>query len=169
MEFRMETRYDQKTMKALARGLRKVMRTKRSKRSHRFGWIVTALGVVLMLSAERFTLRVAVTGLAVLAILLALLFEDAINGYVARKRGLPGLDRSVATFRQDDYHSATPLGESTFSYETIAALGETDSYFLFFFSPSHGQIYDKETLTGGTEAQFRALLEERTNLTFQQI
>ena len=49
MEFRFETQYTAKTMAVMARALRKTIRKKRSRRSHIFGWVVFALGVLLVL------------------------------------------------------------------------------------------------------------------------
>lgn len=95
-------------------------------------------------------------------LLLTLLFEDRMNGYIARKRMLPGLDKATVTFRADGYHSETELGSSEFKYSTIMLLVETKDYFVFVFSQSHAQIYDKRSITGGTIEQFRAFIQEVT-------
>jgi len=42
MEFKFETAYDQKALSAMARGLRKTVRLKKSRRSHIIGWVVMA-------------------------------------------------------------------------------------------------------------------------------
>ena len=47
MEFVFETSYDQKGLTAMARGLRKTLRKKKSRRSHVFGWAVVVLGLLL--------------------------------------------------------------------------------------------------------------------------
>ena len=96
MQFTFETVYDQRTMTAMARALRKTIRRKRSRRSHVFGWIVIALVLVLSLPSGgevwTFSPRMLVNWLAALAIFIVLLFEDRINGAVARKRILAGTD-----------------------------------------------------------------------------
>ena len=84
MPVQIQTRYDQKALTAMARGLRKTVRRKHSRRSHVFGWLVLALALVLGL-APLFQEPPEVNGLtlAVAAVLLAvLLFEDAVNGFL---------------------------------------------------------------------------------------
>ena len=169
MEFIIETVYDDSAMKALARGLRKTLRAKRSRRSRIIATVVVIFGTLLIWSQKTLDIRSVLTAAAMLAIIFVLLREDDINGKIAKKRGLPGLDRAVTTFREENYHSVTALGETTFGYERILALAETDAYFLLLYSPSHGQVYSKQNLTGGTEQEFRAFLESRTGLTTKKI
>lgn len=169
MEFNIETTYDMPAMKALARGLRKTLRAKRSRRAHILGAIVIILGVVLLISRGRFDMQSAVTSAAVISIVYVFLREDYLNGRTAQKRGIPGLDSAVTNFREDYYHSVTPLGETTFSYDSIIALAETKDYFLFMFSPNHGQVYDKSRLTGGTVEEFSLFIERKTKQTFQRV
>ena len=98
MEFIFETKYDQKAFTTMARTLRKTVRRKRSRKSHVFGWIVVTLALLLVFAGEGgFVLNMkSVLTLAVAAIMiLTLIWEDAINGYVALKRTLPGTDRSM--------------------------------------------------------------------------
>ena len=47
MEFTFETEYIANTMTSMAKVLRKTIRKKRSLRSHIFGWIAAALGLLL--------------------------------------------------------------------------------------------------------------------------
>lgn len=169
MEFIIETAYDQPAMKALAKGLRKTLRKKRSRRSHILGIVVIILGSVLLLSKEMFDFQSAVTAAAVIAIIFALFWEDALNGHIAKKRSLPGLEHAVTTFRDADYHSVTELGETTFFYDRIQALAETKDHYIFIFSPNHGQVYSKSGLIQGTEAEFKLFIEKRTNLSFTEI
>lgn len=169
MEYTFHTVYDRKAMKALAKGLRKTLRARRNRRSRIMGTLVVLLGMLLIWSQKTVDLRSIITAAAMLAIVFTLLREDDINGAIAKKRGLPGLDTSTTTFREESYHSITALGETTFHYDRILALAETADFFLLLFSPSHGQVYSKAGMTGGTEADFRAFLEERTNLTFKKV
>ena len=169
MEFTFQTVYDQKAMTALARGLRKTLRTKRNRRSRILGTIVAVLGFLLIWYRKTVDFRSVLTAAAILAIIFALLREDKLNGTIAKKRGLPGLEESATTFREECYHSVTALGETTFYYEKILALAETEEYFLLLFSPSHGQIYSKAGMTGGDETAFRSFIEKKTNLTIKRI
>ena len=103
MEFIVETAYDQKAIAMMAKALRKTTRSKSSKRSHIFGIAVMILAVVLTLpiGEKEFVLdfRTIFTWAIAAIIFFTLIFEDSINGYVARKRMLPGLAKSTVTFK----------------------------------------------------------------------
>ena len=103
MEFVFETDYDRKAMTAMAKGLRKTVRKKHSRRSHIFGWIVIALGLLLSWPSSDVNRGDVVTWIAMAVLLLALVFEDRLNGAIARKRMLPGTDKTVATFSEEGY------------------------------------------------------------------
>lgn len=162
MEYTFQTEYNLKAMTALARGLRKTIRRKHSRRSHVLGWIVVVIGTLLMLKASEITLRTVVTALAMGAIVAAFVFEDRLNGAVALKRGLPGLRSSECVFREEGYHSKTELGESTFYYENIQMLAETKDYFILIMSANHGQVYDKSTMEPATQEDFRNFICGKT-------
>ena len=93
MEFTFETQYNTKTMTSMAKALRKTIRKKHSQRSHIFGWIVTVLGLLLGIKNFAFDFRTIITAIAILVILIALLFEDRINGYMAKKGYSPVLKK----------------------------------------------------------------------------
>lgn len=158
MQFTMETVYDQKAMTAMARGIRKVCRRKQNRRSHLWGAFAVVLACFLMISSGEFDIRMAVTLTAVIAILLIFAFQDHLNGYIARKRGIPGLNKSLVTFHELGYHSETPMGSSDFSYDTVKAVIRTGDYFVFAFGPSHGQVYDSRTIEGGTADAFSVFI-----------
>lgn len=163
MEFTFETHYNTKTMAVMARALRKTVRQKHSRRSHLFGWIVTAMAVLLMTSdGFELNLRSGVTLGVIFAIVMALLFEDQINGYVAKKRMLPGMEKAVSVFTQEGFTSTTGVGKTEWNYDRILLVAETKEFFVFIFSQNHAQLYDKSTLAGGTADDFRAFLESVT-------
>ena len=161
MEFTFDTAYDQKALTAMARGLRKTLRKKRSRRSHIFGWIVIVLALFLVFSGT-FDFRAVITLLVVLIMLLVLIFEDRINGYFAKKRMMPGTEQASSLFTDDTYVSSTEVGKTEFHYETIVALAETNDYFIFLLSNNHAQVYDKHTLTGGSVEDFRVFIQQKT-------
>lgn len=172
MQFTFETEYNQKSLSVMAKCIRKTARTKRSKRSHILGWIVIALALLLSFSSgdEGFTItfRVVITWIAAAVMLIVLLFEDQINGYFARKRMLKGTEKAISTFnteKPDMFVSETEVGKSEFSYGKITMIAETDRYFVFVFSASHAQVYDKNTLSGGTVNEFRDFITEKTSKT----
>lgn len=162
MEFKFETAYDQAAVTIMARALRKTVRKKRNRRSHVFGIIVIVLALLLTLPLgnEAFILdfRTVFTWIICAVILLTLLFEDTVNAYIARKRMLPGMEKADVVFRPDSYCSETAVGKSEFKYNNIVSLAESDDYFIFVFSQSHAQIYDKKSISGGTVEEFREFI-----------
>ena len=96
-----------------------------------------------------------------LVILLTLLMEDKINGYVARKRILPGTERAETVFSEDGFCTTTQVGKTQWKYDKIQLAAESKEYFVFVFSTSHGQIYEKKHIQGGTLQEFRDFLEKK--------
>ena len=169
MKFTFETEYNQKALAVMAKCIRKTARAKHSKRSHIFGWIVIALALMLSFTSGDdgfvITFKTVITWVAAAVMLIVLLFEDKINGYFARKRMLKGTEKSVATFgaeNPDMFISQTEVGKTEFNYDKIAMIAETDRYFVFVFSASHAQVYDKNSLSDGTVNEFRDFIAERT-------
>jgi len=169
MEFTFETVYDQKAITAMAKALRKTIGKKRSRRVHIFGWTVVVLDVLFTLltlpwDGGEWTVDFGtlITWLAGLTVLIILLFEDKLNAYISRKRLIAGTDKAVSVFGEDGYTSVSGFGKSEFRYENIVLPVETDDYFVFLFDRSHGQIYDKSTLSGGTAEEFRHFLSQKT-------
>lgn len=162
MEFVFETDYDRKAVTAMAKGLRKTVRKKHSRRSHIFGWIVIGLGLLLSWPSEEVKASDVLVWAAIAVMLGALVFEDRLNGYFARKKMLPGTSHAKAIFTEDGYRSETQMGNTEWKYENITAMAETKDYFVFLFSKNHAQVYDKRTLTGGTADEFRAFMQEKT-------
>lgn len=167
MEFKVETVYNQKAVTAMARALRKTIRRKRSRRAHILGCIVAAAAVLLTLPLGdkdfTFEFRTIINWMIALALLLTLLFEDKLNGYIARKRMLAGMDRAVTVFKDESYISTTDIGTTEFHYDhNISLLVETKDFFVFVFGKNHAQVYDKHALSGGTADEFRRFLTEKT-------
>lgn len=173
MEFTFDTVYDQKAVTAMAHGLRKTIRKKRSRRSHVFGWLVIALVLLLTIPLDGGPLviegRTILTWGAGLVVLLTLLFEDKLNAWIARKRMLAGTDRAVSTFAQEGYCSESAMGKTEWRYENIGQIAEDADYFIFVFDKSHAQVYAKQGMTGGTAEEFRAFIREKTGKEVQVI
>lgn len=166
MLFVFETEYNQKTLAAMAKCIRKAVRKAKSKRSHIFGWIVIALALLLSFvvgdEGATITFNKIVTWGAALVIFITLVFEDKINGYFAKKRLLKGTEKAKSIFTADNFVSETAIGKSAFFYDKIVSIGETDDYFIFIFSISHAQAYDKNNLSGGTSNDFRKFISDVT-------
>ena len=110
MGIQFETDYNMETLTAMAKGLRKTVRKKRSRRVHIFAAVVLILGLLTILATtaggEPFGASGIVTLLALLVLILATVFEDRLNACLresaccrARSTLLPRLKRT-ATFRQ---------------------------------------------------------------------
>ena len=173
MNFNFETAYNQEAVTIMAKALRKTIRKKHSTRSHVFGIIVVIIAVLLTLPIgdKEFVLnfKTIVTWIAALAIILTLIFEDKLNGYIARRRMLPGLTKSVVTFSEESYYSETALGNSEFKYTNIIMLVESTDYFIFIFSHNHAQVYNKNSISGGTMEEFREFIKGVTKLEIHNI
>ena len=173
MEFKFETAYNQEAITVMAKALRKTVRKKRSRRSHIFGVLVIILALLLTLplGGKAFVLdfKTIITWLVAAILCFTLIFEDKINGYVARKRMLPGLEKAAVTFNEDGYCSETELGSSEFKYGSIMLLAETADYFVFVFSQSHAQVYDKKSIAGGTIEEFRTFIQNATGKEIQNV
>ncbi len=173
MEFKFETAYNQEAITVMAKALRKTVRKKRSHRSHIFGVLVIILALLLTLplGGKAFVLdfKTIITWLVAAILCFTLIFEDKINGYVARKRMLPGLEKAIVTFNEDGYRSETELGSSEFKYGSIMLLAETADYFVFVFSQSHAQVYNKKSIAGGTIEEFRTFIQNATGKEIQNV
>lgn len=173
MEFKFETAYNQEAITVMAKALRKTVRKKKSHRSHIFGVLVIILALLLTLplGGKAFVLdfKTIITWLVAAILCFTLIFEDKINGYVARKRMLPGLEKAIVTFNEEGYRSETELGSSEFKYGSIMLLAETADYFVFVFSQSHAQVYDKKSIAGGTIEEFRTFIQNATGKEIQNV
>ena len=162
MEIQFETNYNQKTMTTMAKTLRKTLRKDRNRRTHIFGWIIVMLSIFIAWDGFRLDFRYIVTCLAIFLIVFVLIWEDQVNGFIARKRILTGTERTTTVFSEDGYCSTTELGKTEWNYDKIMALAETKEYFVFIFSTSHAQVYDKNGISGGTVQEFRSFIESKT-------
>ncbi len=173
MEFIFETLYDTKGLSVMAKALRKTTRKKKSKRSHILGILVIVLAILLSLPGKNeefvLTINFVVTWAVIIIMVLALIFEDKLNGSIAKKRMLPGTEKSVTTFKEDVYISETNAGKTEFYYSNIDEIAETDEYFVFVFNKNHAQLYDKNGMTYGTNEGFRKFITEKTGKKIQTI
>ena len=76
---------------------------------------------------------------------------------------------SLAYFEEETYRTETGIGETVWHYENIALPVKTWDYYVFVFSANHAQIYDRSSLSGGTEEAFEKRIEAATGKTFQVI
>lgn len=166
MEFRFETKYDQKGLTAMAQALRKTIHKKWNRIGLILGWCVVVLAALLVaaerLLGEPWTLRDTKNSFVGVFLIAIMLTKNQINAFFAKKRMLPGTSSAKSVFREEGYTSITEAASTEFHYESVQQVCETADYFVFLFGKQYGQIYDKATLSGGTAEEFRTFITEKT-------
>ena len=172
MTFEIHSDITNRSMAIASRAMRKVLRRKRSILWAVFGWSVFIFNALLIpFNGEPFTLDAStVISLLVEVMLLSvLLFQDRFNGMIARKNALAGTKEYHVAFGEDSYTVVTAATTSTFRYELIDALAESQDYIILLMKKRYAQPLDKRTLTGGTVEEFKRFLEEKTGKTFRRV
>ena len=75
----------------------------------------------------------------------------------------------MVVFFQDGFVSETEVGTTKWNYDKISFITESDRYLVFAFSQNHAQIYDKQSLVGGSFQEFSEFIQTVTGKTIQQI
>jgi len=174
MEFQFETLYDQEALTAMAKGLRKILRKRNSLIMRVFTLSVFVIGLCLSTPlfggpAFEFTVRSVLTYLALLLMLITTIWEDALNGFMAKKRVNPDAAEVTAIFTEENYTIRTALETHYWQYPRINYLAETKHYFVLIFDKNHAQVFDKDELNGGTEEEFRQFITNKTNKEFKRV
>ena len=174
MTFEIHSNITNRSMTVAARAMRRVLWRKRSIIWAIFGWSVFLFNALLLIpfDGEPFSLDVrTVTSMLVEVMLLlsVLLFQDRFNGMIARKNTLAGTKEYHVAFGEDFYSVVTAATTSTFRYELIDALAESQDYIILLMKKRYVQPLDKRTLTGGTVEEFKRFLEEKTGKTFRRM
>ena len=173
MTFEIHSGITNRSMTIASCAMRKVLRRKRGIMWAIFGWSVFFINALLLIpfDGEPFTLDVStVISLLVEVMLLSvLLFQDRFNGMIARKNALAGTKEYHVAFGEDSYTVVTAATTSTFRYELIDALAESQDYMILLMKKHYAQPLDKRTLTGGTVEEFKRFLEEKTGKTVRRV
>lgn len=166
MELEIRTKYDLPALTAMARGLRKTVRRRRSRITRIFGLLVVALGLFLGLITLRLDPPEVGWPSVIVSVLLAavMLTEDRVNGFFAKNKVLPGTEDVLIRFDPEEYTSYTQVGESKWHYGNIQAIAEGERYLVLALSKRHAQAFDKQGFIQGDIEQLRALLTEKTGL-----
>jgi hypothetical protein len=165
MTFRFETDYDLETLTAMAKGIRRTVRKKRSCLVHIFAALVVLMeAFFLLMDLRKNALDVGdvLALIAVLAIIIVVRTEDRLNARTARARLLPGTEHASTVFDEDGYTVKTSVNEGRWQYKQIFAVAETERYFILTLSKDYAQAVDKEGMQGGSTAEFRAFIKEKT-------
>ena len=173
MTFEIRSDITNRSMAIASRAMRRVLRRKRSIVWAIFGWTVFLFNALLLIpfDGEPFALDVrTVTSLLVEVMLLSvLLFQDRLNGMIACKNTLAGTKEYHVVFGEESYTVVTEVTTSTFRYELIDAMAESQDYMILLMKKRYAQPLDKRTLTGGAVEEFKRFLEEKTGKTFRHV
>ena len=173
MAFEIHSDITNRSMTIASRAMRKVLRRKRNIIWAIFGWSVFFINALLLIpfDGEPFTLNASTVILLLVEVMLlsALLFQDRINGMIACKNTLAGTKNYHIMFGEESYTVITAATTSTFRYELIDAMAESQDYMILLMKKRFVQPLDKRTLTGGTVEEFKRFLEEKTGKTFRRV
>lgn len=169
MEFTCHTTYDQKALTAMARAIRKTIQAKASRRVRLYAWIIIGLLAVSLWLSWGNLWQTAACCAVIAALLLVSWKEDALNGYFAKRRALPGTDAADTAFYPDHFLVKTAAAESKWQYDKILALAETGEYLVLVMGKNHALAMEKAMLAGGSLPGFRRFLEEKSGQSIRSI
>ena len=173
MEFIFETIHDTYTMSAVAKVLRKLFRRKQSLITRLLCIALVTFGVYKAVPFSGDTLSFspasALSYIALLLLLLIALFEDTVNGFFAQKRIGAGRLEITTTFFEEHYCLQSDVDTTNWQYRDVNILVETKHFFLIVFNERYAQIFDKYTLSGGTEEEFRVFIQGKTGKTIRKL
>ena len=173
MTFEIHSNITNRSMTVAARAMRRVLRRKRNIIWAIYGWSVFFINTLLLIpfDGEVFTLDASTAILLLVEVMLlsALLFQDRINGMIACKNTLAGTKNYHIMFGEESYTVVTEVTTSTFRYELIDAMAESQDYMILLMKNRFAQPLDKRTLTGGTVEECKRFLEEKTGKTFRRV
>ena len=169
MEFTCHTTYNQKAMTAMARAIRKTVRAKKSRIARIYAWVIIVLLAASLWLYRGVVWKTVANGAVLATLLLVNWKEDALNGYFARRKALPGTDTADTTFYPDCFLVKTAAAESKWQYDRILALAETRGYLLLVMGKDHAMALDKTALEGGSVSKFCDFLEEKSGRKIQCI
>lgn len=153
MTFEIHSNITNRSMTVAARAMRRVLRRKRSIIWAIFGWSVFLFNALLLIpfDGEPFALDVrTVTSLLVEVMLLSvLLFQDRFNGMIARKNALAGTKEYHVAFGEDSYTVVTAATTSTFRYELLDALAESQDYIILLMKKRYVHLWTSVLLPAG--------------------
>ena len=169
MEFTCRTTYNQKALTAMARAVRKTVRTQTSRGVRLYALVIIGLLLVSLWLSRGKIWQMTANCVAIVALLLISWKEDAINGFFAKRKALPGTDTADTTFYPDHFLVKTTAAESQWQYDKILALAETKDYFLFVMGKHHAMAMEKTNLEGGNITEFCRFIEEKSRQKIQNI
>ena len=168
MEIICSTTYDRRALSALARALRKTVRRTRSRLLRVWCWVLLVLSLLSAWVSWGEWGTVALNGAVAVLMLAVLLGEDAINAFFARRNALPGMEVCTVRFLEEHYETKIAGAATQWQYSKLLRLAENDRYLVLILGKNHGQLCDKEELTGADPEELRAFLEQKSGLTVER-
>ena len=162
MEFVCSTRYSPKTLTAMARALRKTVRVKMNLWLKVVCAVLIGICLLSIYASWDDPWYVGTNGVVIVFLLAVQWKQDWLNGYIARRRALPGTEFSSTTFHQDCFETKIAGAVTQWKYDKVTVLAESGAYIFFIMGKNHASAFEKEGLEGGSVAEFRRFLEERT-------
>ena len=65
------------------------------------------------------------------ALILSVIFDDAVNAYLSQRRKVVGREKTAVVFSHDKYQLITAKRSSSWYYTRIAALAEDRDFFIY--------------------------------------
>lgn len=156
-------------MTIAARAMRKVLWRKRSILWAIFGWSVFFINALLLIpfDGEPFTLDAStVISLLVEVMLLSvLLFQDRFNGMIACKNTLAGTKDYHVVFGEESYTVVTEVTTSTFRYELIDAMAESQDYIILLMKNAMRSLWTSAPSPAGRWRNLNDFLRRRPERT----
>lgn len=153
MTFEIYSDITNRSMTIASRAMRKVLQRKSSILWAIFGWSVFFINALLLIpfDGEPFTLDAStVISLLVEVMLLSvLLFQDRFNGMIACKNTLAGTKNYHIVFGEESYTVITEVTTSTFRYELIDAMAESQDYMILLMKSGSRSPWTSVPLPAG--------------------
>lgn len=163
MKFEFKTQYTQKELSVMAKVLRKTLRKSINKKIHILGIFAIILGLLVIILEHSLSLRTIMYAISIIVLSMILIFEDKLNGFLAYKRIVKGMDNVTTVFTDESYTSIAELAQTEWKYTSIQCIAEDDNYFVFIIDNKHGQIYNKHSISNEEVEKFRIFIEDKTN------
>ena len=173
MEFSFQTLYDHAALTAIARAIRKTYHRRKNVVTRIFMLIVLLLGVYSStpLSGNEFRITGSnmVCYITLIFIFLTLIWEDGVTALFAKRRLKKGEYMVDAVFDDEGVAIGVSENKSYCIYQRIKYLAETKYFYIFIFSENHAEVFEKDSLSGITEEEFRKFICQKTQKEIQKV
>ncbi len=173
MNFTFTTTYNLEALTAMSRALRKTTGKAHSERMRLIGFTSAAGGVVLailpMNSTFSFIASKVVAAFVIALVVFAFFMEDKLNAKLIAGQMNGQEPTLTAKFDKMHYVTITDGMKTEWRYSDIKQLAESENYFIFLFDENNVQVYDKRTLTGGSEEEFRSFITKEGRMDMKKV